>query len=312
MSVMATFLVVAGALALALYNVLSRIFQRGDWKNRSALVSVATSVGATIMLLGYSLVTGGPRLSSGWLFPVLATGALNIGIMFAKMRARALEDISLVTPIDSTTPAVVIITAMIIVGEFPTRLGWLGIWVLVIGTYILNIQELRQKLLERGTMGGSRWWRELRVWLAPFLALRNSAGVRWAFFAVALSTISLNYDGLTARRTDVGFGFGLVYAIVAFGNVAVAIVRREYSGASMASFGLRMIALGLPLAVGTILTGLAFQLSLVAYVGTMKRVVIPFSIVLAYFILNERGFFRQRIIGGIIMAIGAALVAFGG
>ncbi|HLD31770.1 MAG TPA: EamA family transporter [Patescibacteria group bacterium] len=312
MGIIATILVVAGALALAFYNVLSRIFQRDDWRNRSALVSVATSVGSAIMLLGYSLVTGGPSMSAGWLFPVLATGILNIGIMFAKMRARALEDVSLVTPIDSTTPVVVIFTAMIIVGEFPTRLGWVGIWVLVLGTYVLNIQELRQQLAERDRAVGSRWWRELRVWLAPFLALRKSAGVRWAFFAVALSTISLNYDGLTARRTDVGFGFGLVYAIVALGNATVAVVRQEHRGATWEGFSLRMVILGLPLAVGTILTGLAFQLSLVAYVGTMKRVVIPLTIILAYFVLKERGFFRQRIVGGIIMAVGAALVALGG
>ncbi|MBI5221957.1 MAG: EamA family transporter [Candidatus Magasanikbacteria bacterium] len=242
---MATILVVAGALALAFYNVLSKIFQRDDWRNRSALVSVATSVGAAILLLVYSLVTGGPQLSAGWLFPILATGVLNIGIMFAKVRARALEDVSLVSPIDSTTPAVVILTAMIIVGEFPTRLGWVGIWVLVLGTYILNIQELRQQLLTRGMAGGSRWWRELRVWLAPFLALRKSTGVRWAFFAVALSTISLNYDGLTARRADVGFGFGLVYSIVALGNIAFAVVRREHRGICWRGFGLRMVYNGL-------------------------------------------------------------------
>src|SRR3989339_358184 len=190
MGIIATILVVAGALALAFYNVLSRIFQRDDWRNRSALVSVATSVGSAIMLLGYSLVTGGPSMSAGWLFPVLATGVLNIGIMFAKTRARALEDVSLVTPIDSTTPAVVIVTAMVIVGEYPTTLGWIGIWVLVVGTYILNIQELRQQLLEKQAVTGPAWKKELRVWLAPFLALNKSAGIRWAFLAVILSTFS--------------------------------------------------------------------------------------------------------------------------
>ncbi|OGH74331.1 MAG: hypothetical protein A3G00_02665 [Candidatus Magasanikbacteria bacterium RIFCSPLOWO2_12_FULL_43_12] len=308
MNIVAIILVVAGAFAFAFYNILSRHYQQGEWKNRSALVTFLELALASALLMAYSLATGGPRLSTGWLFPVLATGVLNIGILYAKTRARALEDVSLVTPIDSTTPAIVILTAMIIVGEYPSALGWIGIWVLVLGTYILNIQELRQKLLEK-EQGGPRWQRELRTWLAPFLAFSKSIGVRWAFFAVALSTISLNYDGLTARRADVGFGFGLVCAIAAIGNLAIVAVKQEHRAVKIREAITRMVVLGVPFAIGVLLTGLAFRYSLVAYVGTMKRVVIPLTIVLAYFLLNERKSFRQRITGGMIMTVGAILIA---
>ena len=308
MNIVAIILVVAGAFAFAFYNILSRHYQQGEWKNRSALVTFLELALASALLMAYSLATGGPRLSTGWLFPVLATGVLNIGILYAKTRARALEDVSLVTPIDSTTPAIVILTAMIIVGEYPSALGWIGIWVLVLGTYILNIQELRQKLLEK-EQGGPRWQRELRTWLVPFLAFSKSIGVRWAFFAVALSTISLNYDGLTARRADVGFGFGLVCAIAAIGNLAIVAVKQEHRAVKIREAITRMVVLGVQFAIGVLLTGLAFRYSLVAYVGTMKRVVIPLTIVLAYFLLNERKSFRQRITGGMIMTVGAILIA---
>ena len=308
MNIVAIILVVAGAFAFAFYNILSRHYQQGEWKNRSALVTFLELALASALLMAYSLAPGGPRLSTGWLFPVLATGVLNIGILYAKTRARALEDVSLVTPIDSTTPAIVILTAMIIVGEYPSALGWIGIWVLVLGTYILNIQELRQKLLEK-EQGGPRWQRELRTWLVPFLAFSKSIGVRWAFFAVALSTISLNYDGLTARRADVGFGFGLVCAIAAIGNLAIVAVKQEHRAVKIREAITRMVVLGVPFAIGVLLTGLAFRYSLVAYVGTMKRVVIPLTIVLAYFLLNERKSFRQRITGGMIMTVGAILIA---
>ena len=144
-------------------------------------------------LLAFFICHGRTTTFRRWLFPVLATGVLNIGIMYAKTRARALEQVSLVTPIDSTTPAIVIITAMIIIGEYPTKLGWLGVWVLVLGTYILNIQELRQKLLEN--TANPSWQKRLLAWIAPFLALRRSAGVRWAFFAGRLV-----HDQLELRR----------------------------------------------------------------------------------------------------------------
>lgn len=309
MDIRAIILVAVGAIAFAFYNTLSRYYQRGEWKNRSAFLTAIEFAFASILLIAYSLATGGPQLSDGWLFPVLATGTLNIGIGYAKTRARALEDVSLVTPIDSTTPAIVIITAMIIVGEYPNALGWAGIWVLVLGTYILNIQELRKKILEREG-SGPKWVREARVWLAPFLALGKSIGVRWAFFAVALSTISLNYDGLTARRADVGFGFGLVCAIAALGNLSLAAIKHEHRAVKVKEAVLRMVVLGLFFAIGTLLVSMAYRYSLVAYVGTMKRLMIPATIIVAYFVLKERKSFKERIFGGTIMTAGAVIIAF--
>jgi len=304
----AVVLVVAGAFAAAIHGVLSKLFQRGDWESRSALVTALAMSGAAVTLFAYSFTTGGPQMSPGWVIPVIVTGTLNIGIMYAKTRARAIEDVSLVAPIDSTTPAIVIVTAMIIVGEYPTILGWIGIWVLVIGTYVLNIQSVWEKLAERvGDEGG--WRGQVKIWLAPFVMLGRSAGVRWAFVAVGLSTVSLPYDGLVARRVDVGFGFGLVCVIAALGNWAVVVWRREYRGIGVKAIYQRAAALGVSFAIATILFGLAFQLSLIAYVGTMKRVTIPMTIVLAYLLLGERRSFRQRMAGGIIMVVGAVLIA---
>lgn len=308
MGELAILLVVLGAVAAAIFNIICKFAQQEEWRNRSALVTALANIGAALFLLAYSFATGGPQfMVQHWWFPVLATGVLNIGILYGKMRARALEEVSLVTPIDSTTPAVVILTSMIILGEYPTRLGWLGIWLMVVGTYILNIDDLRQKMK---TMGGGKWWQvEARAWLAPFSAITRSSGVRWAFFSVALSTISLNYDGLVARQVDVGFGFGLVLLIAALGNAVVAVARREYRGASMTASLRRLVGLGFPLALAIVLTGLAFQLAIVPYVGTMKRVGIPMTIVLSYYLLNERKSFKERLVGGLVMVAGAILIA---
>ncbi len=303
MSGIAIALVLAGALALAIHNVLSKLLQRADWQNRSAFVTTLAMLGAASLLFAYSLATGGPQVSADWLFPVLATGVLNIGIMYAKIRARALEDVSLVTPIDSATPAVVIVTAMIIVGEYPTGMGWIGIWVLVVGTYILNIQEFLQH------QKSSTRWDKVKAYLAPFLMLGKSAGVRWAFLAVGLSTLSLPYDGLVARRADIGFGFGLVCAIAGLGNLPMAIIKKEYRTVRVKEAVLRALALGSTFAIATVLFGLAYRFSLVAYVGTMKRLTIPATIILAYLLLGEKKSFRQRIVGGSIMAVGAVLIA---
>src|SRR3989344_8745053 len=130
MTLIAFVLVAVGAVFLALYSVLAKRVQAGDWKNRTGALVTMSQGGTAILFFAISLATGGPELRSGYLFPILATGVLNIGIMYGKMRARALEDVSLVAPIDSTTPAVVIVTSMIILGEYHTTLGWIGIWLM--------------------------------------------------------------------------------------------------------------------------------------------------------------------------------------
>lgn len=303
----AILLVAFGAVFAAIYNVLTKRTQTGDWTNRSSLLVALHLGGAAIVMFVVSAFTGGPEIQPGFLFAMATTGVLNIGIMLGKMRARALEDVSLVTPIDSTTPAIVIVTSMILLGEYPTRLGWIGIWLMVIGTYSLNIAEVQAKLAAK-TGAASLW----QVYLAPFAALGRSAGVRWAFLAVALSTISLNYDGLVARRANIGFGFGCVFLIAAAGNMGVALWRREYRGVIPSEAFGKTWPLAIAFAATNYITNFAFRHSIVPYVGTMKRLQIPLTIILAYFILGEKKSFRERFVGGLLMAVGAGLIALGG
>ena len=85
-----------------------------------------------------------------------------------------------------------------------------------------------------------------------------------------------------------GFGFGLVCGIAALGNLAVTIARkrapRGQNQRSPSKDGCPWRAIR----SRCILDWISFRYSLVAYVGTMKRVVIPMTIVLAYMLLKER------------------------
>ncbi len=315
MGLSAVLFVAVGAVCAALYNVLTKKVQTGDWKDRSSAL-VALHLGtAAVLLFGWSGATGGSQFTEGFepfLWPMVATGVLNIGIMFAKMRARALEDVSLVAPIDSTTPAVVIVTSMVILGEYPSPLGWAGIWLLVLGTYVLNIQDVGAKLAERLARAQEgetipRW----RVYLAPFLALRRSVGVRWAFVAVALSTLSLNYDGLVARRANIAFGLGCIVAIAALGNLGVALWRKEFHGVRLGEAAAKSLPLAALWAAGNVITNHAYRESIVPYVGTMKRLQIPLTIILAFLLIGERKSFKERLAGGLLMAAGAVLIGLG-
>lgn len=319
MSLVAIGIVALGAVFLALNQVYSKYFQQGDWQERTAAVVVLQMVGASALAFAVSAATGGPEIGPGFATAVTVTGVLNIGIRYASMRARAIEDVSLVSPIDSTTPAIVIVTSMIILGERPSTLGWVGIGTMVAGTYVLNIREVWDRLAERAAPRGDpriavpvrQLRRQLAIWFAPFVALRRSAGVRWAFGAVLLSTVSLNYDGLAARSANVAFAYACVLVITGAGNLVIAVARKEFSGVTVSGAVSRSAILGSILAIGGVVTWWSYRFTIVPYSGTMQRLRIPLAIILAHFILKERKNLRERLGGGLLIALGATLIALG-
>lgn len=305
MSLLAFGFVTLGAVIAALYTVLTKKVQTGGWENRSAALVFLHFGGAATILFAITPLTGGTQIQEGFWLPVAATGTLNIAILYSGMRARSLEDVSLVTPIASTTPAIVILTSIVILGEYPTKWGWLGIWLMVVGTYMLNIVEVWRVLSEKSGKGG------VAVYFAPFTALTKSKGVRWAFLAALLGSVSLNYDALVARKANVAFGSGCVCLFAALGNLAIAHWRKEFRGVTFRDALHKTGLYALLLAPAVYLFEYSFRFSIVPYVGALKRLGIPFTIILAYLLLGECKNFRERFIAVLIMTTGATCIALG-
>ena len=73
-----------------------------------------------------------------------------------------------------------------------------------------------------------------------------------------------------------------------------------------------ILVISLGLFCGVFLPNLAFRYDIVPYVATLKRLQIPLTILLARLFLGERKGFRGRLLGGSLMAGGAACIAFSG
>ncbi len=306
----------AGVVVLALYNVFTKKLLNNQiiWKSREAALTALITGIASAMFFVVAVATGGPQIHDGFWRAAIITGVLNVGVLYGHVRSKALEDVSLVVPISSTTPALVIVVSMFILGEFPTPLGWLGVWLLAVGTYVLNIQDFWQALAKRRQIENasqSKMAYYASIWFAPFLALRSSAGVRWAFGVALLATISLNYDGVVARTANIAFGCGCTYTIAAVGNLAIALSRREFDGLRPANTLKGVLPLAVMFVLIHLLINPAFRETLVSYVGTLKRLSIPLTIIFAYLLVGEKKSFLGRLGGGLVMAIGATLIALG-
>ena len=191
---------------------------------------------------------------------------------------------------------------MVILGEYPSLVGWIGIWIMVIGTYILNIQGF----VENKAKSGETTWRD---WLAPFLRLGKSRGVQFAFLSAMLATFSLNFDALAYRSVNIAFAAVCIFTIAASGSLGIAIatgeLRRPEPKGSLGELILPAVFLTLAILVGN----LAFHYAIAPYVGTLRRLSIPVTIILAYLIAGEKAKFKERMVGGSLMALGATLIA---
>ncbi len=221
--------ILGGALCIAIFNVIKKAeFNRHGkfWNSRAALFTGLVNGIAAILFFFIAFCTGGVEGKGNWLLPLLGTAVLNIVIQFANTKAVLLEDASLVVPIGATTPTTLVFASMVILGEYPTRVGWAGISVIALGTYILNIQAYLEK------KNGVRTWRD---WLAPFLMLGKSRGIQWAFVSALIATVSLNLDALAYRQANVAFAGGCIFAIVGTANLFAAWRNGEWTVEKTAS-----------------------------------------------------------------------------
>src|SRR5260221_4680853 len=125
--------VIVGAVLVALFNIVINLVQKREpqWKQRTSAFIVVYQGMAAVGLIGFALATDPHVIRSSFsdfIEPVLITGVLNIGIQWLFARSHAIEEVSLVSPILASTPTIVIFTSMVILHEYPSRLGWFGIW----------------------------------------------------------------------------------------------------------------------------------------------------------------------------------------
>ncbi len=298
-------LTLAGAVLLAGYRVSLRKVGLLDEAARpveSVRTAAIMTVG-TLALFAAFLANGQPAdIQPGFWQAVAISGALNVLISALSIKALELGEASLVVPIADTTPAAIVVTAMVVTGERPDASGMAGIALLVLGTYTLNIHELVDKLHE------GQW--SLRSFFAPFLALGRSPAVRLAFLTSGCGVLSLPFDAVAARSAHPLFAVACIVAPSAVVHTGRALAGGHGGQFFDARRHMPWIgALGLLFAGAVGIFFWSFRYLLVAYQATVRRTETVLVLVLAYLILNERKRFGTRALAVCAMVAGTLLIA---
>ena len=192
----------------------------------------------------------------------------------------------------SFTPIFLIFTSFILLNEFPSIFGIIGIFLIVIGSYIININKTRKNFLD------------------PFKEIFRNKGIFYMLIVAFLWSISINFDKLVILNSDTIFGSSIVHLFIGLTFLALSYIKKKNIKKEYKKNLNKIFVTGLVFAIMIILINIALTMQIVPYVISLKRLSILFSIFYGGLIFKEKNIFRKSI-GAFIMLIGVILIILG-
>ncbi len=223
-----------------------------------------------------------------WSALVAGTGLNLIAITFY-IKAIKVSDLSITVPIVNLTPLFLLVTSPVILGEYPSPLGYPGILLIVVGAYVLNI-----KSTDRGYLG-------------PIRSLFSQRGPRYMAVTAFFWSISANVDKVgVLNSSPVFWAISIVMSLgVGMGIIMVVQSRKHIQEIPQ---NLRILfPIGFFGAVTLLAQMTAISLTLVAYVISVKRLSTALSVIWGHVLFKEVNI-KERLAGVFIMIAGVILI----
>ncbi len=218
---------------------------------------------------------------------LFADGALNAIAAYFYIRAFREADASLVAPLMSLTPILLLVTSPLMLGEIVPPIGALGILLAVVGSYRLGELDGRAGVLQ------------------PFKALGRNRGVRSMLVAVAIWSVTSNLDKMGVIASTPLLWSASISCFVASCACLYWLLARPRDRPARLHW--LFFIPGLGQALQAVLQNVALTLILVPYVISIKRTSAIITVLLSALFLGE--VISKRLEGAFIMVVGAMLMA---
>jgi drug/metabolite transporter (DMT)-like permease len=264
-------------------------------------------VGVAVLLPYIALTTGFPTIGPHFGGAILVGGSLNVVAFSLYIRAIKLGDLSLTVPLVTLTPLFLLVTSPLIVGEWASPIDAIGVLLIIIGSYILNL----------GAKPGEP--SQPRAYLAPIRAMIHNPGSRLMLIVALIWSVTSTVDKIGVQNSS-----PLMWAASLFGFIGTALLplgiqrwrRRDRSRSSLSrsSLSRREIltlgSAGIINAIGVGLQMVALTMAPVAQVIAVKRMSALITVVLGHFLFQEQGI-KARLLGAAVMVAGVAVISIG-
>lgn len=279
------------ALLTAFFDANTSFFSKRAMKKVSPwLASWALFAFSLPFFLVALLIVGIPAI--GPLFPwvFVVNIALYIISIVIYMRAIEKSPLSLTLPMVAFTPAFMLLTGPLILGEFPRMPGLIGIASIIAGAYVLNAKDAKKGLL------------------APFVSLVRERGPMLMFIVAVMWSLTATLGKLLVEQSSPVFSMTSQYAaataifsliVFATKKVRPSDIRKNFKG--LAGIGVFMSLSELSLAY-------TYTLTLAVYAIAVKRLSILIGSLYGFKFFKE-GDVVQRLAGSALMLLGIVLIA---
>lgn len=280
-------LALTAALATAVVDTLSKKYFSDLTAFEMGLIRLAYAF--PFLAAGFLLVPR-PELDAVF-WRCLAVGLpLEVTALLCYMRAIKVSPLSLTVPFLAFTPAFVIVTGYLFLGEVLTPQGILGIALVVAGSYALNLSRAREQ------------------WLAPIFAVFHEQG-SWLMLLTSFIFSFTATLGKVAILHSSPLFFGVTYFLLVLGLMLL--VSPAVPGVRAGNLLLRPrhgLMVGLATAFMVFSHTHAISLVEAAYMLSVKRTSLLFGVVLGGLVFRETRI-RERLLGASIMLAGVFLIA---
>nr|CRH07093.1 conserved membrane protein of unknown function [Candidatus Magnetococcus massalia] len=283
-------LAICTALFTAFKDLLGKrsVAKKDPWAVASAMHLIAF-----LVLLPLLPFMQRPAIGSDFWWALLGSGSINVAAMILYLKALQAADLSLTTPMLTTTPLFLLVTSPIIVGETPSAMGLIGVVLIFLGAYLLNISQ-----------------RHLGFW-APFKALWDHKGPRYMLLVAFMFSISSNLDKVGILNSSPLFWLFCLFAFISAGTLTLALYHGHSPREVLVDEPLSLSLQGVLFSAAALSQFFAIQLTMVPYVIAIKRTSALIAVGLGIWLLKESGG-RERITGALVMFGGFLFITFAG
>lgn len=234
-----------------------------------------------------------PGLDPHFWWVVAAMVPLEVTAMLMYMQALRVCHLSLCIPFLAFTPVFMILTGQVILGEGLNRWGMLGVVAIAGGSYILSLG-----------LGGAGFW-------GPFKALARERGPRLMLGVAAIYSCTAALFKKAVLYSDPTF-FGVFYPLLLSGVMLTGYpLVRTPGGPAIRSIWKWGLVLGFFMTLSIISVANGLALAPAAYMISVKRLSLLFSVILGGMWLKERPFL-PRLLGVTLMCGGVIVIALKG
>jgi drug/metabolite transporter (DMT)-like permease len=258
-----------------------------------------------------SAFRGFPAIGPEFFPAVTITVVLNICGLSLIFKALSSSDLSLSVPMLSFTPVFLIGTSYIILHEVPSFFGFLGICIIVSGSYVLNISAGHEHILD------------------PIRSMMQNRASWYMLLVAFLFAVSINFDKIALLNSDPFFGMALTVSSIGIAFLllfAYSLLVRRFRNTDLApvplkkseqetpagsvpqkKFVILTLLIGFFVAIEAASINVAYTLQIVPYVIAIKRLSIIFMVLYGTIVLAE-GDITKRVTGAVIMVFGAMII----